>query len=113
MNVPLFGPASESPQSQDERADEILAAALVAFGENGFADTTLTDIARGAGVSTSTVLRYFRSKDEVFREVVRSTLIGSLSMSFDAPFWAQELSDAVAVGTLALRLCTTISKAIQ
>jgi AcrR family transcriptional regulator len=110
VNVPLFGPASESPQSQDERADEILAAALVAFGENGFADTTLTDIARGAGVSTSTVLRYFRSKDEIFREVVRSTLIGSLSMRDDAPVPAQEPSAADAVRTLARRYWTTMER---
>src|SRR5215831_19413678 len=110
VNVPLFGPASVTPQPQDERADGILAAALVAFGENGYADTKLADIARRAGVSTSTVLRYFRSKDEIFREVVRSTLIGSLSTRDDATGPAEEPSAADAVRTLARRYWTTMER---
>ena len=36
-------------------------------------------IARRAGVSLSTLLLYFPSKEEIFREAVRSTLLGSLS----------------------------------
>jgi AcrR family transcriptional regulator len=61
-------------------------------------------------VSTSTVLRYFRSKDEIFREVVRSTLIGSLIMRDDAPVPAQEPSAADAVRTLARRYWTTMER---
>jgi TetR/AcrR family transcriptional regulator len=106
----LLNPALGSSQPQDERADVILAAALIAFGENGFADTRLADIARRAGVSTSTVLRYFPSKDEIFREVVRSTLLGSLSTRDDATVSAESPSAADAVRALARRYWTTMER---
>jgi AcrR family transcriptional regulator len=106
----LFGPALGEPLPQDERADLILAAALVAFGENGYANTRLADIARRAGVSTSTVLRYFPSKDEIFREVVRTTLLGSLSLRDDADVPAHEPSAADAVRALARRYWTTMER---
>ena len=109
MNDSRFGPALGS-LPQDERADVILAAALVAFGENGYADTKLADIARRAGVSTSTVLRYFPSKDEIFREVIRSTLLGSLSMRNEAAVPAQEPSAADAVRALARHYWTTMER---
>jgi AcrR family transcriptional regulator len=110
MNDSLFGPTLGEPLPQDERADLILAAALAAFGENGYADTKLADIARRAGVSTSTVLRYFPSKDEIFREVVRTTLIGSLSLRDDAAVPAQAPSAADAVRALARRYWTTMER---
>jgi AcrR family transcriptional regulator len=106
----LSGPALGEPLPQDERADLIIAAALVAFGENGYANTRLADIARRAGVSTSTVLRYFPSKDEIFREVVRTTLLGSLSLRDDAAVPAQEPSAADAVRALARRYWTTMER---
>jgi len=106
----LLNPARGSTQPQDERADVILAAALVAFGENGYAATRLADIARRAGVSTSTVLRYFPSKDEIFREVVRSTLLGSLSTRDDAAVPAESPSAADAVRALARRYWTTMER---
>jgi len=110
VNDSLLNPAPGSTQPQDERALVILAAALAAFGENGYADTKLTDIARRARVSTSTVLRYFPSKDEIFREVVRSTLLGSLSMRDDATVSAEPPSAADAVRALARRYWTTMER---
>ncbi|HKG91703.1 MAG TPA: TetR/AcrR family transcriptional regulator [Gemmatimonadaceae bacterium] len=59
----------------DERADRIVAAALAQFGERGYAAARLADIARRAGVSATTLSRHFPSKAELFREVVRSTLL--------------------------------------
>jgi len=105
-----FVHAFGSPLPDDEPTDLILAAALVAFGENGYADTTIADIARRAGMSTSTVLRYFPSKDDIFREVVRSTLLGSLSTRDDASVQAQEPSAADAVRALARRYWTTMER---
>jgi len=110
VNDSRFGPALGASLPQDERADLIIAAALVAFGENGYADTKLSDIARRAGVSTSTLLRYFPSKDEIFREVVRTTLLGSLSVRDDATVSAQEPSAADAVRSLARRYWTTMER---
>lgn len=103
-------PALGEPSPQDDQADRIIAAALVAFGEHGYAETKLADIARRAGVRTSTVLEHFRSKDEVFREVVRSTLIGSLGTRYEATVSADEPSAADAVRALARRYWTTMEQ---
>jgi AcrR family transcriptional regulator len=56
------------------------------------------------------MLRYFPSKDEIFREVVRSTLLGSLSARDDAPVQASEPSAADAVRALARRYWTTMER---
>lgn len=105
-----FRPAIGEPFPQDEEADRIIAAALAVFDEHGYADTKLADIARRAGVRTSTVLQHFASKDDVFREVVRTTLIGSLSARDTAAVPAEEPSAADAVRALARRYWTTMEQ---
>jgi len=69
-----FGPAEESaPRWQrrpEERPIEILDAALMVFGERGYAGTRLEDVARQAGVSKGTVYLYFESKEALFRAMV-------------------------------------------
>ncbi len=59
------------------RREEILQAAIAVFGERGFARARLDDVARRAGVSKGTLYLYFRSKNTLFREVVR-TLKGAV-----------------------------------
>ena len=110
MTDSLVGPALENSLTQDERADRIIAGALVAFGEHGYAATKLADIARRAGMSTSTVLRYFPSKDEIFREVVRTTLLDSPSPRDDAAVPASQPSAVDAVRALARRYWTTMER---
>ncbi|HKV73771.1 MAG TPA: TetR/AcrR family transcriptional regulator [Gemmatimonadales bacterium] len=56
----------------DERPTEILEAALLVFGERGYAGTRLEDVARQAGVSKGTVYLYFDSKEALFQEMVRN-----------------------------------------
>lgn len=53
-------------------------AALEIFGEHGLAGARLEDIAHRAGVSKGTIYLYFESKEELFREVVRSTVVAAL-----------------------------------
>ena len=65
--------------------DRIVAAAVETFAERGFTDATLADVARRAHVSPSTLLRHFASKEELFREAVRTTVIVSLDAPHDAP----------------------------
>ena len=110
MTESQLGASVEAALPHDERADQIIAAALLAFGETGYAETKLADIARRAGVSTSTVLRYFPSKDEIFREVVRTTLLGSLSSRDEAAVPACQPSAADAVRALARRYWTTMER---
>ena len=84
------------PLPHDVRAEKILGAALAAFAENGFADTRLGDIAHRAGLSMSTLLLYYPTKEEIFREVVRSTLIDNLNHGSEiVPAGGGSATDAV------------------
>ena len=76
---------------KEARPEEILAAALESFAERGFAATRLEDVAARAGVSKGTLYLYFKSKEELFKAVVRATLlpnlerVEALAASFEGP----------------------------
>jgi AcrR family transcriptional regulator len=61
-----------------ERPKEILEAAFVEFSRNGYATTTLDQIAERAGVTKGTIYVYFDNKEHLFismvREVTKATL---------------------------------------
>jgi AcrR family transcriptional regulator len=59
----------------EERPQQILDAALVEFAERGLAAARLDDIARRAGLSKGTIYLYFPNKEELFREVIRTSVI--------------------------------------
>jgi AcrR family transcriptional regulator len=60
---------------KDARPHELLAAALDLFVERGFASTRLEDVARQAGVSKGTLYLYFENKEELFKAVVRNSIV--------------------------------------
>jgi len=60
---------------KESRPQELLAAALDLFVERGFASTRLEDVAKRAGVSKGTLYLYFENKDELFKAVVRNTIV--------------------------------------
>jgi AcrR family transcriptional regulator len=62
----------------EERPGQILTAALAVFGEHGLAASRLEDIAKRAGLSKGTIYLYFPNKEELFREVVRRTVVTQL-----------------------------------
>ena len=62
----------------DERPSQIVEAALDVFGEKGLAAARLDDIAKRAGLAKGTIYLYFTNKDELFRAVIRSTLVADL-----------------------------------
>src|ERR1700712_5869603 len=62
----------------EERPQQILKAALAIFAERGLAQARLEDIAKRAGLSKGTIYLYFPNKEELFREVVRSTVIAQI-----------------------------------
>jgi AcrR family transcriptional regulator len=72
----------------EERPKQILDAALAVFAERGLAAARLDDIARLAGVSKGTIYLYFANKEELFRGVVRSTVIAFIEQS-EAQFQAE------------------------
>jgi AcrR family transcriptional regulator len=61
-----------------ERPHEILEAAFVEFSRNGYATTTLEQIAERAGVTKGTIYVYFDSKEHLFISVVRELMKGTL-----------------------------------
>ncbi len=66
-------------ESTGERREErILRAALTEFGRRGFAGAREGLIARLAGVSTATLRQHFPTKEALFKEVVRSTVMRTL-----------------------------------
>ena len=70
------GPAAAAHRAKRsaERRDAILAAALEEFSARGFAATRLDDVARRAGVAKGTIYLYFRDKETLFQELVRTML---------------------------------------
>jgi AcrR family transcriptional regulator len=64
---------------KEARPGELVAAALACFAERGFAATKLDDIAAKAGVSKGTVYLYFPSKEELFKAVVRESLLPNIA----------------------------------
>ena len=59
----------------EERPRQILDAALAVFAERGLAAARLDDIAKRAGLSKGTIYLYFPNKEELFREVIRHSVI--------------------------------------
>ena len=74
---------------KDARPAEIGTAALACFAERGFAACSLDEIAARAGVTKGTLYLYFRSKEELFKEVVRQALLPQIA-AFEAQVAATE-----------------------
>ena len=64
----------------EDRPREICAAALEVFAEKGFAAAKLDEIAKCAGVSKGTLYLYFKDKEQLFRAVVRDTVVPNVEM---------------------------------
>src|SRR5215472_7843506 len=61
-------------QKSAARREAILTAALEEFAAQGFAATRLDDVARRARIAKGTIYLYFRDKESLFQELVRSML---------------------------------------
>jgi AcrR family transcriptional regulator len=70
---------------RNERRDAILSAALEEFAARGFAATRLDDVARRADVAKGTIYLYFRDKESLFQELVRTMLSPLVGAIADAP----------------------------
>ena len=78
---PEADPQDAAPRWRRRAADrprEILDAALTVFVEKGFAATKLDDVAVAAGISKGLLYRYFDNKAELFKEVIRQTLVTTI-----------------------------------
>jgi AcrR family transcriptional regulator len=59
-----------NPGARTETQTRILAAALEAFAERGFASTTTAEISRRAGVAEKTLFSHFKSKEALFEQTL-------------------------------------------
>jgi len=74
--------ASEEPRlpgrpagaSGDQTRERVVAAALETFAEQGFAGTSVRDIARKARIRVSSLYHYFPSKESLYHEVAEKAL---------------------------------------
>ncbi|MEP6835959.1 MAG: TetR/AcrR family transcriptional regulator [Gemmatimonas sp.] len=65
-------------RAPEERPQQILDAAFHEFGERGLAGARLDDIAKRANVAKGTIYLYFPNKEELFREMVRQSMVQQL-----------------------------------
>lgn len=93
-------PASAARKARSvDRRDAILAAALDEFASRGFEAARLDDVARRAGVAKGTIYLYFRDKESLFQELVRTMLtplIGTIEALGQADVPLPMLADRIA-----------------
>jgi len=78
--------ARRKPRSANKR-EALLAAALEEFSSRGFEATRLEDVAKRAHVAKGTIYLYFRDKESLFQELIRTMLtpvIGTVEMLGEA-----------------------------
>ena len=56
---------------KDYTREQIVEIAKRVFLRNGYAKTSMRDIAKRTGIGVSNIYNYFKSKDELFRYIVR------------------------------------------
>lgn len=69
MNEPRY------QRRKEDRPQEITEAALAAFAEKGYAATRVDEVAKRAGVSKGLLYLYFKTKEELFKSVIRSLVV--------------------------------------
>jgi len=60
------------PEYKEEAKTRILSAANRVFGERGYRQATMDDVAKKLGVSKGAIYLYFASKEELFEEICRT-----------------------------------------
>lgn len=83
---------------QREKTEIILNAALDLFSRYGFRGTSINKISENAGMSTPSLLYYFKTKEDIHRELLSRTLllwIGPLNMMRDNGDPVEEICDYV------------------
>jgi AcrR family transcriptional regulator len=66
---------AKKAQRKEQRPDQILEAAFEEFAAHGYAGARLDDVATRAGISKGLVYVYFKTKEELFKAVVRAFIV--------------------------------------
>src|SRR5262245_23598889 len=91
--------AKAREQRQSKRREAILSAALDVFSSSGFAAARLDDVARHAGIAKGTIYLYFRDKESLFQELVRTMLspvVGTIEAAPLAELPARAVAQSIA-----------------
>ena len=79
--------AARQPRNKrrkEDRPQEITEAAFEAFAENGYSATRVEEVAKRAGVSKGLMYLYFKTKEELFKAVVKSVVIRRVDALIEA-----------------------------
>jgi len=68
-------PVPRYQRRKEERPQEITDAAFAAFAEKGYARTRVDEVAKRAGVSKGLMYLYFKTKEELFKAVIKNVVI--------------------------------------
>ncbi len=79
----------------DVRRPQILATTVALIGERGLWDVRLADVAKRAGISATSVVYYFGSKDQLFAQAIAEA---------DDAFYEPLLSELAGLGSAAERI---------
>lgn len=83
---------------QREKTEEILSAALDVFSKFGLRGTSINLISETAGMSTPSILYYFKNKEDIHKELLNRTVLlwlGPLHLMKENPDPITEISDYV------------------
>ncbi|MET3196194.1 helix-turn-helix domain-containing protein [Gottfriedia sp. OAE603] len=80
----------EKLQEMNEKEIKILEAAIDIFAEKGFVSTSTNEIAKKANVAEGTIFRYFKTKKDLLKSIIKPTLVKTI-----APFEMDRFSKAV------------------
>ena len=80
-------PIARRERRKQARPGELIQAALELFVEKGFSATRSEEVAARAGVSKGTLFLYFQTKEDLFREVIRTRLVNHFLA------WEQEFDE--------------------
>ena len=69
---------------KEDRPQEITEAAFSVFAEKGYAAARVDEVAKRAGVSKGLMYLYFKTKEELFKAVVRSVVVRRVDALVDA-----------------------------
>jgi AcrR family transcriptional regulator len=75
-------PGKKIAVTEEDKAGQrqkIIAAALKVFGKQGYHSSTISQIAKEADMGRGTLYWYFKSKEELFRELIRQFMDGAVA----------------------------------
>lgn len=79
-----------------ETRNKLIRAGRVIFLKNGFANATMTQVIKEAGVGYGTAYVYFKNKDDLFHVIIEETILG-LQQVGTMTFTPQTKEEAIAI----------------